>query len=146
MSTKVSESRRRRALSRRLGHVEPEQAPSFGEVLRSARRTRGLSLEDAERETRIPLKYLAALEDQEYGALPSSVYARGVLRAYANFLGLASEPLLEQYRPPQVPERTAIRPALPLPSGGPRSPGRCSSVCSCCLAWFCWEATYTAST
>jgi cytoskeleton protein RodZ len=100
-----------------------EAPPTFGDTLRQARRARGLSLEDAERETRIPFKYLAALEDQEYGALPTLVYARGVLRAYASFLDLDPEPLLAQFRPPRPrDEGGAIRPALPLaPSGPPLS-------------------------
>jgi cytoskeleton protein RodZ len=100
-----------------------EAPPTFGDALRQARRARGLSLEDAAGETRIPFKYLAALEDQEYGPLPSPVYARGVLRAYARFLDLDPEPLLAQFRPPRArDDGPAIRPALPLaPSGPPLS-------------------------
>src|SRR5579884_1133000 len=104
--------------SRRTLDREPPPL-SFGETLRQARRGRELTLEDAERETRIPLKYLAALEDQDYDPLPSSVYARGVLRAYATFLGLEPEPLLEQFRPPRArDERNPIRPAMSLTGAG----------------------------
>jgi cytoskeletal protein RodZ len=86
----------------------PREAPAtFGDALRQARRARGLSLEDAERETHIPFKYLAALEDQEYGALPTPVYARGVLRAYARFLELDPEPLLAEFRPPRPRDERA---------------------------------------
>jgi len=100
---------------------EREAAPTFGETLRQARCGRHLTLEDAERETRIPQKYLGALEDQDYGALPSTVYARGVLRSYATYLDLAPEPLLDQFRPPRArDERSMIRPALPL--GAPGNP------------------------
>ncbi|HEY7068444.1 MAG TPA: helix-turn-helix domain-containing protein [Chloroflexota bacterium] len=99
----------------------PREAPAtFGDVLRQARRARGLSLEEAAAETRIPFKYLAALEDQEYGALPTGVYARGVLRAYASFLELEPELLLAQFRPPRPrDDRGTIRPALPLAASGP---------------------------
>src|SRR5580765_2436207 len=87
-----------------------EAPPNFGDALRQARRARGLSLEDAGRETRIPFKFLAALEDQEYGVLPTLVYARGVLRAYAGFLELDPEPLLAQFRPPRArDDQAAIR-------------------------------------
>jgi cytoskeletal protein RodZ len=96
-----------------------EPPPTFGEALRQARVSRRLSLEDVERETRIPVRYLAALEEQEYGALPSSVYARGVLRAYAQHLDLDPTPLLDAYRPPRVrEERTAFRPTVSLGGGG----------------------------
>jgi cytoskeletal protein RodZ len=98
---------------------EREAAPTFGETLRQTRCGRRLTLEDAERETRIPQKYLGALEDQDYGALPSSVYARGVLRSYATYLELEPEPLLDQFRPPRArEERSTIRPALPLGGAG----------------------------
>ncbi len=102
----------------------PREVPAtFGDTLRQARRARGLSLEDAERETRIPFKYLAALENQEYGSLPTLVYARGILRAYARFLELDPDPLVAQFRPPRPrDDHGAIRPALPLaPSGPPLS-------------------------
>jgi cytoskeleton protein RodZ len=103
---------------RRPAEQEPV-AVSFGEALRQARRARDLSLQDAERDTRIPQRYLAALEDQEYGPLPSTVYARGVLRAYASYLDLDPEPLLEQFRPPRArEERNPIRPAVPLAGAG----------------------------
>src|SRR5579883_647730 len=100
-----------------------EAAATFGEALRQARRARGLSLEAAAGETRIPFRYLAALEDQDYGALPSAVYARGVLRAYADFLELDPEPLLAQFRPARARDDPGpIRAAVPLaPSGPPLS-------------------------
>jgi cytoskeleton protein RodZ len=102
---------------------EREPVPAFGETLRQARVARRITLEDAERDTRIPLKYLAALEEQEYGALPSPVYARGVLRAYCEYLGLEPTALLDAFRPPRArEERSAIRPAGPLaPQGLPFS-------------------------
>ena len=102
---------------------EREAPPAFGETLRQARRGRGLSLEDAERDTRIPLKYLAALEAQEHGALPGGVYARGLLRAYATYLELDPEPLLADFRPPRPrDDRSTVRPALlPAPEGPPLS-------------------------
>jgi len=69
----------------------------LGHILREARETKGLTLEEAQEETRINSKYLAALENGEYDKLPTPVHVRGFLRNYARFLGLDSQPLLERY-------------------------------------------------
>jgi hypothetical protein len=57
----------------------------LGESLRSARSAKGLTLEDAERVTRIPRKYLEALELENFSILPAPVYARGFLRSYSQY-------------------------------------------------------------
>jgi hypothetical protein len=59
-----------------------------GTTLRHTRQQKGLALEDAEHVTRIPRKYLIALEEEDYSVLPAPVYARGFLRSYASYLGL----------------------------------------------------------
>jgi transcriptional regulator with XRE-family HTH domain len=69
----------------------------LGHILREARETKGLTLEEAQEETRINRKYLAALENSEYDKLPTPVHVRGFLRNYAHFLGLDAQPLLERY-------------------------------------------------
>lgn len=60
----------------------------FGELLRNARAYRGVSLADAERATRINRRYLAALEQEAFDQLPPLTYARGIVRIYAQYLGL----------------------------------------------------------
>lgn len=69
-------------------------SPSLGETLQRSRVARGITLEDAERVTRIPRRYLEALEQENYGILPAPVYARGFLRSYAGYLGLDPAALL----------------------------------------------------
>lgn len=60
----------------------------FGELLRHARAYRGITLGDAERATRINRNHLAALEKEEFSELPPLIYARGIVRTYAEYLGL----------------------------------------------------------
>jgi cytoskeletal protein RodZ len=65
----------------------------------------GVSLADAERAIKVRAKYLEALENDEFGALPGDAYAKGFLRNYADWLGLDAKELLRQYdvvRPPAV--------------------------------------------
>ncbi len=66
----------------------------LGETLLKARLEKNITYEDAERVTRIPRKYLEALELEDFGILPAPVYARGFLRSYASYLGLEPKDLL----------------------------------------------------
>ena len=90
----------------------------LGETLRRSRTAKGITLEDAERVTRIPRKYLEALELENFGILPAPVYARGFLRSYASYLGIEPNDLL-----PFFPVGHVDEPKLdPLPEmGEPRT-------------------------
>jgi len=74
------------------------QAKSLAEVLKSTRKKKGLSLEEAEEETKVRSKYLEALEESRFDVLPGNVYALGFLAKYAEFLGLEKEPILAQFK------------------------------------------------
>ncbi len=69
----------------------------FGELLRNARAYRGVSLADAERATRINRRYLAALEQEAFDQLPPLTYARGIVRIYAQYLGLDPVTVLAKF-------------------------------------------------
>ena len=60
----------------------------LGSSLREARVRRGVELAQVAAETRIRTRYLQALEDERFELLPGSVYGKGFLRAYADYLGL----------------------------------------------------------
>lgn len=60
----------------------------FGRFLRQAREYKGVSLRDVERKTRIPRRHLHALETEEFDQLPPLIYARGIVRNYAQYLGV----------------------------------------------------------
>jgi cytoskeleton protein RodZ len=69
----------------------------IGSSLREARERRGLTLADAERETKIRQRYLAALEDERFGVLPGDAYARGFLRTYAEYLDLDGDLYVDEF-------------------------------------------------
>ena len=75
----------------------------LGKALTQARIARGLTLHDVERDTRISLKYLQALEGGEIEVLPAPVYARAFMRTYAQYLGLNAAALV-QHLPGAKPE------------------------------------------
>lgn len=70
----------------------------IGATLRKARQDIGVMLDDVEYETKIRKRYLEALEREDYGDLPSAVYARGFLKTYANYLGLDGEELSQELK------------------------------------------------
>jgi transcriptional regulator with XRE-family HTH domain len=88
-----------------------------GSTLRQARLRQGLELAEIEARLHIRSKYLAALEEERFELLPGAAYVRGFLRAYADFLGLDSSRLLDEYedRFPRAeqPEQLPPRPTLP---------------------------------
>jgi len=66
----------------------------IGAMLTEAREARGITLDQAERETRIQRRYLVALEQEDFAVFPAEVYARGFLRSYAGYLHLNADALL----------------------------------------------------
>jgi cytoskeletal protein RodZ len=69
----------------------------IGRTLLETREQLGLTLDEAERVTRIRVHHLEAIERGDLEALPSPVQARGFLNNYADFLGLDAEVILLQY-------------------------------------------------
>ncbi len=69
-----------------------------GTILHRARDRRQIELAEVEAATRIRLRYLSAIENEEWDVLPGGVYTRGFIRTYASFLGLDGERLVEDYR------------------------------------------------
>lgn len=96
-----------------------------GTILREARNRRKVELSEVEAATRIRLRYLRAIEDEEWDVLPGGFYTRGFIRTYASFLGLDEERLVEDYRGGvERWQRTAVEQAQSQPGGGDFSRGR----------------------
>jgi cytoskeleton protein RodZ len=93
-----------------------------GQALRATREARGLTLQDIARVTHIRPAQLAALEADDYAALPSLTQARGFLRNYAEHLGLDPEVVLSRY---DSASRRSVLPALRIP--GARASARAAA-------------------
>lgn len=70
----------------------------IGDTLSAARNRRGVDLEEIHAATGIRPRYLQAIEQEDWDALPEEFYARSFVRKYAQFLDLDPEPLVEEYR------------------------------------------------
>ncbi len=78
----------------------PDKDPpevSFGEELKRSRVIREVSLESIAAATKISVRHLEALERGDVSRLPAPVFTRGFIRAYAGFLGLDSEEMVNAY-------------------------------------------------
>jgi cytoskeletal protein RodZ len=95
--------------------IDATPAPSLGEMLQAARERKGVDLHRAERDTKIRLKHLAALESDDYAELPGNVYARGFLRNYALYLGLDPDEVLVKWRNEQDMRNAAQQDAILAP-------------------------------
>ncbi len=70
----------------------------IGATLREARNRRKLDLSTVEAAIKIRARYLQAMENEEWDALPGGAYTRGFIRTYASYLGLDGERLADDYR------------------------------------------------
>ncbi len=78
--------------------------PSFGENLRREREMRGISLEEISAATKISVRFLGALENDDFAAIPGGIFTRGFIRAYAGYLGLDQEQVMAEYELVAQPE------------------------------------------
>jgi cytoskeleton protein RodZ len=70
---------------------------NFGERLKRERELREVSPNEVVVATRISLRFLEALENEDWGKLPGGIFNRGFVRAIARYLGLDEESLLAEY-------------------------------------------------
>lgn len=70
---------------------------SNGLNLAAARQTKALSLEDIARATRICLRFLEAIEAEDFAKLPGGVYAMSYIRQYCRAVGYDEGAVLARY-------------------------------------------------
>lgn len=70
---------------------------SFGEELKRERELREITLREVSESTKISLRYLEALEQNEFEHLPGGVFNRGFVRAYSQFIGVDPESMVDAY-------------------------------------------------
>jgi cytoskeleton protein RodZ len=94
-----------------------------------------IDIAEVEAATKIRAKYLRALENEEFSLLPGNTFVKTFLRTYAEYLGLDSQLLVEEYRVDYEPRgENELQPMVsrpnrreerrrPRPSRGPPGPG-----------------------
>lgn len=72
-------------------------AANIGEQLRLAREGRGIPLREISDETRIAIRYLEAIESNDYKRLPGGIFNRSFVKAYARCVGYDEKEAVEAY-------------------------------------------------
>src|SRR4051794_19789874 len=89
--------------------------PEIGQTLRETRMRNRVDITEVEAGAKIRAKYLRGLENEEWGLLPGPTFVQTFLRSYAEYLGLDSRALVEEYkqrfeRPSQAEQLTPFAP------------------------------------
>jgi hypothetical protein len=70
----------------------------IGNTLREARVRRALTLQQVEEDTKIRVKYLQAMENEDWDVMPGATYVKGFLRSYSTYLGLDPDVIMDEFR------------------------------------------------
>lgn len=70
---------------------------TFGEELRRERELRQISLREISEATKVNIRYLEALERNDFRHLPGGVFNKGFVRAYAQYIGVDPEAMVNAY-------------------------------------------------
>lgn len=100
-----------------------DEQGSIGQILRQRREERGLSIEQAACQSRVPIRLVQALEADDYHLLPDALYLIRLLHEYATFLRLDASALDAEFRcAVRRPPRPSLAPLATRP--GPEIPWR----------------------
>lgn len=86
---------------------------NFGSYLKHERELRGVSLEEISGDTKIPLRFLKALEENSFDKLPGEIFIKGYIRSYANIIGSDFGEMLNIYKEFVEFKNQAIIPSPP---------------------------------
>ncbi len=80
---------------------------AFGDNLRQERESRGVSLDDIAASTKISVRLLQAIENEDFERLPGGIFNVNFVRQYARQLGLDEEKIVAEYRRLTAPPEPA---------------------------------------
>jgi len=69
----------------------------FGSYLKSERELRGVTLDELFSKTKIPVRHLKALENNQFDELPEEVFITGYIRSVAKVIGAQEDEVLSTY-------------------------------------------------
>ena len=72
-------------------------AEDFGSYLKSERELRGVTLDELHSKTMIPVRFLQALENNQFDELPGEVFIIGYIRSIAKVIGAQEDEVLSTY-------------------------------------------------
>ena len=70
---------------------------NLGADFKKARESKGISLDQIATETRIRIRFLTAIENEEFHLLPGGIFNRGFVRTYAERVGIDPDEAVTDY-------------------------------------------------
>jgi len=84
---------------------------TVGKILRTRRESLALTLEDMSIKTKVGVKFLAAIENEQYDLLPPLSYTLGFVKLYAEAVGLDAGAVAAQFKREAGPTKSNHEPA-----------------------------------
>jgi len=81
--------------------------PTLGEEIKHRREARNISLNDVSESTRISIRFLKAIEADNFAVLPGGIFTRSFIRAYAKEVGMPEEEAMTLYNRHVVAQQAA---------------------------------------
>jgi cytoskeleton protein RodZ len=95
----------------------PSTLQAIGDLLSKGRQAKGLSLEAVAESTRIPMRYLSAIELGNADQLPEPVYVRAFIRKFGDLVDLDGQSLVKDLLPtPHIPMPSNVAAARVAPT------------------------------
>jgi|SRR5215510_6261998 len=86
--------------------------PTLGEEIKRRREERNISLNEISESTRISVRFLKAIEADNFAILPGGIFTRSFIRSYAKEVGLNEEEAMTLYNQYLVAQQTAEQQAI----------------------------------
>lgn len=81
----------------------------IGQILREAREAKQITLDEVAEKTKIQKRYLLAIEENNFKALPGRFYARAFIKEYALMLDLDADLLLQHFDADHIPKEEPVQ-------------------------------------
>jgi cytoskeleton protein RodZ len=94
-----------------------------GQILKESREKKGITLSEVSLATKISVKVLTAIEEGQTDRLPTKTFLRGFVRAYARYLNLDEEMILNSFYEEMGSTKPKVVVNPDSPTGGPKSAG-----------------------
>ncbi|GBC77495.1 Cytoskeleton protein RodZ [bacterium HR08] len=70
---------------------------TLGQELRRRREAKGIELQDIANATRVAVRFLRAIEEDDFASLPGGLFTRSFIRTYARHVGMDEEEAIARY-------------------------------------------------
>ncbi len=70
---------------------------SIGKTLKALRESNNITLNDIASKLRLDVRFISAIEEDNFDSLPDPIYVRGYIRSYSKLLGADADALVRTF-------------------------------------------------